>query len=125
MNLAAHPTLLTQLEKLRNKEHQLALLADNVSVLDRVAALAVLQAVATAKHDEFPQYNQHWNGWRLARCRHAMHLKHNRTFAKPGDYLLVAPKAMVLEGLPNTWSVFSLRTCGDAAWTRTTDYELL
>ena len=116
---------LSMTERMLNKERQTEALATVTAMLDAATAIAVLHSVAEATHAEFPQYNTHWKGWRLARCVWQMDLKHGRVFAKPGDYLLVAPNVRVEIGLPETVSVFSLRTLGDAAWTRSRDYEIL
>lgn len=72
-----------------------------MSSIDLSATLMNLKATATAQVAQWPQYKNHFAGYRLVRIKCDVKTKAGLAFAR-GEYALATPKQDELPGLPSS-----------------------
>lgn len=97
-----------------------------MSSIDLSATLTCLKATATAQVAQYPQYRNHFAGYRLVRIKCDVKTKRGLAFAR-GEYALATEKKDELPGLPSSGryvTVWSRRNQVDTS-VRVSDVEWL
>ena len=94
--------------------------------IDLAATLKSLLAIAASQVAKYPQYKNHFAGYRLVRVKSEVKTKMGLSFAK-GEFAIATEKKDVLPGLPSSGkfvTVWSRRNQIDTS-VRVTDVEWL